>query len=384
VNPETVSAASSIAALAAEHAAEGERQRRLTAPVVDALRDAGYFRLCVPEEIGGSEAHPGTLVQIVEELARGDAAAGWCVAVQATSGLVGGWLPPDGAREIFGDPEAVWGGVFAPRGKAVLGNAGWTVSGRWPFASGCQHSTWLMGGAVTERDGAVVTLPNGMPDIRLMLAPADSFAIHDTWRVAGLRGTGSHDIELTAATIPERHAASVIADTPSATGALYAFPLFGLLAVAIAGVSLGCARGALDDIVDLAGGKVPTGGRKRLADRTTVQADVARAEAAVRAARALLHSAIDEAWQHAEAQGEIPVEARMALRLAASHAAAVCAEVTHSAYVLGGGTALYETSPLQRRFRDANAVTQHMLVAPATWELSGRLLLGLPTDATQL
>jgi alkylation response protein AidB-like acyl-CoA dehydrogenase len=223
-----------------------------------------------------------------------------------------------------------------------------------------------------------------MPDVRLMLAPAAAFTIHDTWHVMGLRATGSHDIELDGVYVPAELGASVFSDPPVSDAPLYAFPLFGLLALAIASVCLGIARGALDDLISLAGGKVPAGGRRRLAERTTVQAEVARAEAALRAAGALLEGAIGDAWEQAVAGGHVDEAARAGLRLAATHAATAGAQVTETAYRLGGGGALYDSSPLQRRFRDVNAATQHMLVAPATWELTGRLLLGLPTDPTQL
>jgi indole-3-acetate monooxygenase len=379
-----VAAAERLAVTAAELADEGEHARRLPPSLAQEISEAGLFRLCVPASLGGLEAHPAVLVEAVEALARGDGAAGWCVAIAATSGLVGGYLPRDGAREIYGRAESVVGGVFAPKGRALAGDGGFTVSGRWPFASGCTHCDWLMGGCVVLDGDQPRLLPNGMPDVRLLLAPATSFTIHDTWHVSGLRATGSHDIELDTVFIPDEHGASVFSDRPQEEGPLYAFPLFGLLAVAIAAVSLGIARGALDELVELAGGKVPTGGRRKLAERANVQADAARADAAVRGARALLLEAVDGAWQRAAADGEVDTERRAALRLASTHAAAVCAEAATTAYRLGGGSAIYESSPLQRRFRDANVATQHMLVAPATWELTGRLLLGLPTDTTQL
>ena len=210
-------------------------------------------------------------------------------------------------------------------------------------------------------------LPDGMPDVRLVLAPAHAFTIHDTWHVLGLRATGSHDIELAGALVPAEYSASVFTEPPVQAGPLYAFPLFGLLAVAISSVCLGIARGALDDLAAIAGGKVPAGGRRTLAERTTVQAEFARAEAALRGARALLEE-----------------ECRAGLRLAATHAATAGLQATETAYRLGGGSAIYDSSPLQRRLRDVNAAVQHMLVAPATWELTGRLLLGLPTDSSQL
>jgi alkylation response protein AidB-like acyl-CoA dehydrogenase len=367
-----VEAARRLAPTAAELAPAAERDRQLAEPLVAALADAGLFRLCVPAAAGGLEAHPGTLVAAVRALAAGDAAAGWCVAIAATSGLVAGYLPQAAARAIYADPATMVAGVFAPKGRATPEPGGYRVSGRWPFASGCRHAGWLMGGCVVD---------GGM---RLMLAPAEAFTIHDTWHVMGLRGTGSHDIELDGVYIPAERTASVLGDPPLQPGPLYAFPLFGLLALAIAAVSLGIARGALDDLIALAGGKVPTGGKRTLAERGTVQAEVARAEAAVRAAGALLDEAIGAAWERAVAGAGVDVEQRAALRLAATHATEVSTHATDTAYTLAGGSALYESSPLQRRVRDAHAATQHMLVAPATWELTGRVLLGMPTDATQL
>ncbi|MEO8687980.1 MAG: acyl-CoA dehydrogenase family protein [Solirubrobacteraceae bacterium] len=380
-----VDAARRLAATAADLAPQAEKDRRLSEALVTELADAGLFRLCVPAAAGGLEAHPGTLTAAVRALAAGDAAAAWCVAIAATSGLLAGYLPEESARAIYAEPGTMVAGVFAPKGRASPEPGGFRVSGRWPFASGCRHAGWLMGGCVVVDDGgAPRMLPNGMPDVRLMLAPAEEFTIHDTWHVIGLRATGSHDIELADVHVPADRSASVFSDAPVQAGPLYAFPLFGLLALAISAVCLGIARGALDDLVALAGGKVPTGARRTLAERATVQAEVARAEAAVRAARALLEEAIGEAWERAVEDGGVDLLRRAGLRLAATHAAAAGVQATEAAFRLGGGSAIYESSPLQRRLRDAHAATQHMLVAPATWELTGRVLLGLPTDPTQL
>ena len=379
-----VEAARRLAATAAELAPEAEQRRQLAEPLVKALGEAGLFGLCVPAAAGGLEAHPGTLTAAVQALAAGDAAAAWCVAVGATSGLLTGYLPEESARAVHSGPATMIAGVFAPRGHATAEKDGYRVSGRWPFASGCRHADWLMGGCVADDGGTPRMLPNGMPDVRLVLAPATTFTIHDTWHVLGLRATGSHDIELSGAHVPSELSASVFTDPPVQTGPLYAFPLFGLLAVAISSVCLGIGRGALDDLVAIAGGKVPAGGRRTLAERTTVQAEFARAEAALRGARALLDESVGEAWECAVGTRSVDERCRAGLRLAATHAATAGLQATETAYRLAGGTAIYDSSPLQRRLRDVNAAVQHMLVAPATWELTGRLLLGLPTDATQL
>jgi len=380
-----VAAAERLALLAQERAPYAEQERRLAPDLVDELARAGLFRLLVPEAVGGSEASPVTMVESVEALARGDASAAWCVAVAATSGLLLAYLPEPAAATVFDRPDVVLGGVFAPRGRARIEGDGFRVSGRWPFASGSSHCDWLMGGCLVESpSGELLTRPGGMPDIRLMLAPASEVVIHDTWHVTGLRGTGSNDIEFDGLLIPRELTGSVFTEPPVQPGALYLFPLFGLLAVAIAAVALGNARGALDELIVLASEKTPTGSRRRLAERATVQAEVAEAEASLRAARAFLLDEVTRAWTLAGEHGEVAVSERLSLRLAATHAASAAARVVESVYRLGGGSVIYESSPLQRRFRDAHVATQHMLVAPATWELGGRLVLGLESDVSQL
>src|SRR5205085_4305900 len=224
---------------AAHFAAQAERERRLPAELVAEMADAGVFRMCVPRTAGGLEEHPTVLVETVEALARGDGAAGWCAAINATSGLLTGYLPEHAAREAYGSPRAIAGGVFAPLGRATRTEGGYTVTGRWPFASGCTHCDWLMGGCFVEGEDPPVP--------RLMLAHADEVQIHDTWDSIGLRGSGSHDIEMAGVFVPATRAASIVVDRPVAPGRLYAFPVFGLLALAIGAVCLGIARGALDD-----------------------------------------------------------------------------------------------------------------------------------------
>jgi alkylation response protein AidB-like acyl-CoA dehydrogenase len=379
-----VASARTIAGLARERAPEGERERKLSGDLVEAMIDAGFFRLCVPSSVGGGEADPATLVAVCEELARGDAAAGWCIAVMATAGMPAAYIPEEVAREVYGDSRSVVGGVFAPRGRAVADGERYRVNGRWPFSSGVDHCTWVMGGCVVEEDGAPRMLEGGRPDVELTLFPREDVQVIDTWNVSGLRATGSHDIAVEDLSVPRDRATSVITRKPLADGPLYAFPPFGLLALTIAGTALGIARAAIEDLVELAGGKVPTGSARSLAERPVTQTRIAQAEATLLSARAFLYEAIASAWDAAESRGTVSVEQRAALRLAATHATAASASAVDTAYDLGGGTAIYETSPLQKRFRDVHAATQHMLIGPSTWELTGRLMLGLPTDIAQL
>ena len=218
----------------------------------------------------------------------------------------------------------------------------------------------------------------------MMLFPAADVRIVDTWTVSGLRGTGSHDMTVEDVLVPAERSVSLMDDRPREQGALYAFPAFGLLAFGIAAVALGIARAAIEELVRLAGGKRSQGSRRTLAERGVVQAEVAQAEALVRAGRAFLDDAIDRAWERAAADGAIGVEERVGLRLAATHATTSAARAVDLAYNAAGGTSVYAASPLQRCFRDVHVATQHAMVASATWELAGRILLGLDTDTSQL
>src|SRR5439155_19234269 len=361
-----------------------EHDRRVPLELVRALTEAGVFQMCVPRTCGGSEVEPAIMIAVLEAIAEADGPAGWSAMIGTTSGVAAAYLPADAAREIYGRADVVTGGVFASQGRAVVVDGGYRVTGRWPFASGCEHCAWLMGGSVVVQNGAARLLPNGMPDSRLMLFPATDARILDTWTVAGLRGTGSHDIAVDDLFVPAARSLSLITDRPRERGPLYAFPVFGLLALGIAAVALGIARRAIDELARVAAGKTPTGSRRVLAERSVVQAQVAEAEAGLGSARAFVFETVESAWQAAKAEGVLDVRRRALLRLSATHATLAAARTVDLMYHAGGGTAVYASSPLQRQFRDIHVVTQHMMVAPATLELVGRILLGLEADTSML
>lgn len=377
-----IAAADAVAPLAQRLAERAERERALPAELVAALRDKGLFAMCLPRSLGGAEAEPAEMVQALERLARADAAASWCAMIASTSALLGAFLPRPTAERVYAGGRAITGGVFAPRGRAQRTHDGYRVSGRWAFASGVGHCDWVLGGCVVD-DGEG-TRADGPPQTRLLLMPRERVEVIDTWTVSGLCATGSHDMAVTDELVPAELSAAPASDTPVEGGPLYAFPLFGLLALGIASVALGVARGALDDLVELAGAKTPAASARTLAQRPGVQAEVARSEARLRAARALVLEEAHEAFAAALAGGPIPVERRVGLRLAATHATRSSAEVVDAAYDAGGGTSIYASNPLQRRFRDVHVATQHMMVAPSSFELAGRILLGVPSDVGQL
>jgi indole-3-acetate monooxygenase len=370
-----IEAAEAAAQALAGRSAEIETARRLPADVVRLLREGGLLRMLTPAAVGGPELAPAPFFDAVERLARADASVAWCSFIASTSALVAAWLPEPEARALFGDPSIKAAGVFAPRGKAVPEGDGYRVSGRWAWGSGMQHADVAVVGCLVPGEEAAGVLS--------AVVPASAVRCLDNWTSVGLCGTGSGEFEIESAWVPRSHTAR-LTTPPVQTGALYRFPVFGLLALAIAATASGIARAALDELIALADAKVPQGGQRPLAQRATVQEAVARAEAQWRAARAFQHEAITAAWAQASAGSAIDTAARRDLRLASSHLVHAAAAVVDRMHTLAGGHAIFAASPLQRCLRDVHVATQHMMVGESTFELTGRLLLGQPTDTSLL
>lgn len=377
---DTLAAARALHGELAARAAEMDEARRLPADLAEKLAQTGVFRMVVPKAYGGLELTPRQIVETVEAVAMANASAGWCVMIGATTALNAAYMDPVFAEEIYGDPLAITGGVFAPMGKALPDGDDFIVSGRWQWGSGSANCTWLCGGAMIVEGDNIRRLESGAPDARMMVFPAKDAELHDTWHVAGLKGTGSGDISVDNIRVPKGRSVSLVADRPHISSPLYAFPAFGLLALGVASVALGNSRGALDAITSLVKKKRAQGSSKTLSEKQIIQAALSKLEAAHRSARAYLMDEIDQTWRIATATGEIPLARRAALRLACTHMVRTSADIARGAYDLGGGAALFLDNELQRRMRDAHAMTQHVSTAPATYEQTGRILLGLKTD----
>lgn len=374
---DTMDAARAMATKLSDRASEMDDVRRLPADLAAEMAAAGFFRLVTPASLGGLEATPRQIVETVEILAEANASAGWCVMIGATTALNAAYMDHETAAEIYAVPNIITGGVFAPMGKAVDEGDHYRVTGRWQWGSGSANCTWLCGGAMIFENGEMRRLENGMPDNRMMIFPGEDATLHDTWHVAGLKGTGSGDISVDDIIVPKARSVSLITDRPTETGALYAFPAFGLLALGVCAVALGNARGALESVKQLASKKKSQGSSKTLSEKQVTQVEISKLEAALRSARAYLFDEIDKTWAVAEATGEIPLERRSDLRLACTHMTRTAADVVRGAYDIGGGAALFLNNDLQRRLRDAHAITQHIVTGPGTYEQTGRIILGL-------
>lgn len=359
---------------------EGERERRLPAPVLAAMHDAQLFRMYIPKEQGGLEIDPITSMVVVEEIARADAAAAWNLMLGAAYGLWAAFLSDDAAREIYGAPDAVVAGALRPAGRARPVDGGFVVNGRWSFASGIRHSAWWNAGCLVVRDGDGDGDAPQPPESWLVFFPAADGDLIDNWSVGGLRGTGSHDYAVSGLFVPEARAIRFDA-AAHAPGALYRLPRQALLDNMMAALPLGIARTAIDTLVEMAsGGKQPAGVGTPLAERRTVQADVARAEALYLSGRAFLYDSVAQSWEAAQAGRALSVREIAVLRLARTHAVQAAAQAVDLMYTDAGGAAIYTRNLLERCFRDIHAVTQHVSMNPANYEVSGRVLVGLAPD----
>jgi indole-3-acetate monooxygenase len=365
--------AKEIAVEAREVSSEIDSERRLPKELVARLRDSGLLRAGAPVEVEGLELAPGVALRSAEELARGDASAGWCVSIAITSSLLAAYLPASSRDGLFGDGRGVAAGVWAPRGRGRSVDGGVVVSGRWAFCSGISHSDVMFAGCLVDDQPVPSVVAFAREDLEVL----------DTWHTLGLRGTGSHDTVADDVFVAADRVFSLF-DGPVLDRPLYRFPVFGFFALSIAAAGLGNARAAIDDFVGLAGSKKGLGSTRTLAERAPTQAAVATAESSLSAARAFYYEAIDAAWQASQEDEPVPVELRNRLRLAATHGVRTSAEVVRAMYDLAGGSAIYDGAPLQRRFRDAHTATAHFQVNEASRELSGRILLGLPADASML
>jgi alkylation response protein AidB-like acyl-CoA dehydrogenase len=358
-----------------------ETARRLPRDLVQGLRDTGMFALGVPRALGGAEATPMDLMHAIETVAAADGSTGWCAMVGIANNVSAGYMPEEGAREVFADPTLPTAGIAAPGGRAVRVDGGVRVSGRWAFASGVTHCDWAWAGCLVMDDGQPRMTPRG-PEIVHACMPVKDLTVHDTWFVSGLCGTGSHDVSVDDLFVPERRTFRLLDPAGHRREPLYRVPPLALFVSQLACVSLGVARGALDELAELAQSKVPSLYTTVLAEQPVSHVEIARAEAALGGARAFLHEIVGEIWDAVLAD-RAPTDRQLALgRVAATHAVETGAAVTRTANALAGGSSLYSTSALQRHTRDAEAVTHHFTVAPHTWAEAGRVLLGrAPTIA---
>lgn len=351
-----------------------ETERRLPPSLVHAMKEMGIFRMAVARAYGGLEFAPATQVRVIEELSRIDGSVGWCAMIGGAAGYLGGFLAPAVARRLFGHIDGIAAGQVAPMGRADVVEGGYRVNGRWRFASGCQHSTVLMGGCMIHDRGEARRLADGQPEIRLMLMPVSACTIIDTWQTTGMRGTGSNDFTAHDVFVPTEESMSFF-DPPQCPGPLYSLP--HLFLAGHAGVPLGIARSAIDTVLELSTQKVMLPAQRLLREEGQVQETVAWAEASLGAARSYAYEVIDDLWQTL-CRGEKPSPRQRSLfRVMMVYVHRIGKDVVEAMYDTAATSAVFQPNPLDRCMRDILTACQHRVVHSKIYRPAGRLLLGL-------
>jgi alkylation response protein AidB-like acyl-CoA dehydrogenase len=374
---DAVAAARALARTIAARAPETEAARRVPTDLLAELVDAGCFRIALPASHGGIGADLATALQLFETVAAADGSTGWTVMIGAVAWVDLAGLPRATFDELFAaGGDVIVAGAFNPTGASIVAtdDGRYRVDGRWGFASGCEHATWLYGNCV---EGLV----GGVPRLRIAVFSPDEVEIEDTWNVSGLRGTGSHHFRADDVVVAAERTLVPLAGEPCVDAPMARIHAPALIALVVASVAVGIAQGALDEIVDLAAGKVPLLAGAPLAASPQFQHDLAVADADVRGARSLLHDTARSLWQSAVDGVEPSLVDRARVRAAGVWAAERAVAATGAAYRAGGGSSLYADCALQRRLRDIHALTQHFIVRGDTLTTAGAILAGQDVTA---
>ncbi|MBH3398130.1 flavin-dependent monooxygenase [Pseudomonas fluorescens] len=349
-------------------AGEFDRLGHIAPDVIESFKAVGVYRALVPRRFGGDERSPGEFCAMIEEIAKADGSAGW-VASFGMSPVYLASLPLETIKQVYADgPDVVFaGGIFPPQPADPV-EGGFKVNGRWKYSSGCMGAS-LVGVGIAPKNGDKLDLP------RFAVMPQSQVRIDRTWDTVGLLGTGSHDLVVEDVVVPE--AWTFVRGGPANLDEpFFRYPSLSFATQVLSVGGLGVARAALDELRDMASGRISVTGAPAVADRPLAQVEIAKAEAALRAARCFFYEAIDDVWQLVLAGEPLPAEKVNLLRLSSTHAVRVAAEVARSAQMLSGMTGVYNSSPLARFVNDAQVVTQHAFMGDITYQNAGAIFFG--------
>ena len=383
--PQLLEAVDKIRPVVEAGANESEKLRRLPDATAKALHEAGLFHMLLPREMGGLEADPVSQSEVIERLAYIDGSAAWCAFIGAGStGFVAAQLPDAGIQDVLarsGGEWPVFAGSPATGGTAERVPGGYRITGRWAWASGIGHASWVQAGFMVMEKGEPARGENGLPLMLAAVIPVADLTVEDSWHTMGLRGTGSAHFSSPGITIPEHRTFPFLNPLARRGGVLFQLPVLGFFGPAFSGFFQGLGRRALDEITRIAQTKTRIMAGTRIAERGVFQRDLALADGKLRAARLLLHHELAALWQRLH-DGRPPSELESnRVLFAFTHNAQAGVEAADMAFRYGGGEALFLESPLQRIKRDIEGGAQHILVGEHNFELLGKAMLGV-TGAT--
>ena len=353
---------------------EMEISGRIPTDLIESLKAIGVFRMFVPQSDDGLELEFIDGIEVIQALARIDGSVAWIATISSGVSMVATLLPPQTYDTIYKDgPDVIFAGSLKPGGKAEASGNSCRLNGRFSFASACQHADWMYCAFVMSKDGVVQ--PNNQPLIRGCFVPSRDWQIKDTWHVAGLKATGSHDVVITDLVVPEADLFDPFEPQFHKPGPLYQEP-FPLLLLIIPATFVGIATGAVDELVRVANtGRQQYRAATPMRDSELFQAELGRIEADLNAARAYLQVQAASHWHHALA-GTLKKDPFLT-RTAQTSAwlGTTCVRIANECFTLGGSSAVYESSPLQLRLRDLLVASQHVIAQQRQFVTAGKLLL---------
>ena len=379
-----VQTANKLGSVISQNINEEESKGRLSSAVVNALKEAGFYKLFLPKSLGGLEAEPPTVAKVVEEVARHNTAAAWSLMVANTTLLMLGRLPEKGVDEIFtNDPDAFIAGTVHPPMMAIRVDGGYIINGRNPLVSNVHEAQWIMVLALVIENGQP-KMSDGHPEILGVYMKADDCKIIDTWQVIGMHATDSNDIEAKDVFVPEHRVCSLMDEFKP--GRHFAKPLYhfpaagGNIACLLAPVSLAVAQNAIEELKAIASKKTPLGSMVPIRERGVIQRKLGMAEALLRSSRIYLHDTIEKCWQKVQAGESISLEEKAGLALAAAHTNQSCVQAVELMFTAAGSSGIYKRSKISHYLCDAQVLRQHGFMNESRYETAGQVFLGLNPD----
>ena len=346
-------------------------RRQTPDDIIKRLQSAGLYRALVAKKFGGDERSPAEFCRRIEEIAVADGSVAWVASFGVAATYLAS-LPEATLRQVYAKgPDVVFAGGLFPLQPATRTPDGFIVNGTWKFGSGSPGAS-LVGVGITCSDDQ----SGGLPRVAVM--PASRVRIEKNWDVMGLQGTGSHDLVVDQVHVAEEWT-FIRGGAPTVDAAIYRYPSMAFAAQVLAVVGLGVARAALNEVIEISGGRASITGAPKMADRAHVQLEIAKAEVALRSARAFFYEMTESVWQTVLAGSRPAIEDVSLLRLSATNAARVSADVARAAFGLAGTTAIYNGHNLSRALNDSLVVAQHAFLGEGTYQSAGRILLGLPS-----
>lgn len=363
---------------------EEEKNRRLSEPVINTLREAGFYRLFLPKSLGGLEADPMTVAGIVEEVSRHNTAAGWSMMVANVSAWWCREVPEKGIEEIYkAGAHTLIAGAFHPPMMATPVKGGYRINGRSPLTSNVHEAQWIFVSALVMENGQM-KINNGFPEVIGVFMNAKDCEIIDTWHTLGMKATDSNDIAAKDVFVPDHRFYFLSPESRLNShyqSSLYHFAAIGAsVACLIAPVALAVARNAIQELKLLAEKKTSFGSVVPLRERGAVQRKLGMAEALVQSSRAYLYKTIETCWNKTTSGGKLSLEEKAGLLLAATHTNQSCLQAVEMMYSAAGSSAIYTRNKLAHYFTDAQVIRQHGFANESRYETAAQVLFGLQPD----